>query len=118
MLLILSGDIETNPGPHLDSGNVNIDSISIVHFNIRSIPNKMDFISDFLSDFDIMCFTETHLDADISDSALTIDTHNSKMYRHDFNLHSGRLLVYVSKFLFQKKAWLRKLLGSFHLGWD
>ena len=103
MLLILSGDIETNPGPHLDSGNVNIDGISIVHLNIRSIRNKMDFISDFLSDFDIMCFTETHLDADISDSALTIDTRNSKMYRHDFNSHSGGLLVYISNSFYSRR---------------
>ena len=69
LLLILSGDIETNPGPvHTDSSSSY--SLSIIQLNIRSIRNKLKYISDYLSDFYIMCFTETHLDNDISDSQI------------------------------------------------
>ena len=45
MLLLQAGDIETNPGPE------NIYDLSIVHLNIRSIRNKIEYISDNLLDF-------------------------------------------------------------------
>ena len=61
LLLILSGDIETNPGPMFNDSITNIHRLSVVHLNIRSIRNKTDFIPDHLSDFHIMCFTKTHL---------------------------------------------------------
>ena len=32
------------------------DSLSIIHLNIRSIRNKIDYIKDSLADFDILCF--------------------------------------------------------------
>ncbi len=60
-LLLLAGDIELNPGPTNDSGGC----LSIMHQNIRSIRNKMDYIKDNFLDFDILCFTETHLSVDI-----------------------------------------------------
>ena len=53
LLLLMCGDIETNPGPIFSH------CISIIHSNIRSIRHKMNFIKDNLLDFDILCFTET-----------------------------------------------------------
>ena len=57
-LLLLSGDIEINPDPNEQSGAC----LSIIHQNIRSIRNKFDYIQDHFLDFEIICFTETHLD--------------------------------------------------------
>ena len=56
LLLLQAGDIETNPGPE------NGYKLSILHLNIRSIRSKLDFILDNFSEFNILCFSETHLD--------------------------------------------------------
>ena len=63
-LLLKSGDIEMNPGPN----NIN-NSLSILHSNIRSIRNKFDYLTENFLDFDILCFSESHLDANIRGSS-------------------------------------------------
>ena len=100
-----SGDIETNPGPISDTSNTTANCISIAHLNIRSISNKIEFISDFMSDFDILCFSESHLDRTILDADLTFDTHESSIYRQDMTSHSGGLIAYVSNSLFSKRRY-------------
>jgi hypothetical protein len=40
-------------------------SLTIFHSNIRSLRNKINYISDIIEDFDIVFFTETHLDYNI-----------------------------------------------------
>lgn len=51
MLLFEAFDTEQNPGP------VNIHhDLSVLHLNIRSIRNKIDYIKDHFLDFDILCF--------------------------------------------------------------
>ena len=59
LILLLSGDIEVNPGPMTRSDTSGI--LSILHLNVRSIRNKLEYVFDYFSDHDIMCFTETHL---------------------------------------------------------
>ena len=44
--------------------------VSILHCNIRSLRNKLDYILDNFCDFDLICFTETHLDSTISSENL------------------------------------------------
>ena len=58
LLLLEAGDIETNTGPYIVNN-----SLSILHSNIRSICNKLDYITENFLDFDILYFTESHLDA-------------------------------------------------------
>lgn len=53
MLLILSGDIETNQGPYNGSQY----RIYIFHLNIWSIRNKIESLISLIADFDILCFT-------------------------------------------------------------
>ncbi len=97
-ILLLSGDIETNPGP--------VDNIkqclSIIHQNIRSVRNKLDYIKDNLTDFDIICLTETHLSVDYPNTNLMIDTFD-KIFRKDNTSHSGGLLVYAASHLIPKR---------------
>ena len=71
LLLLEPGDIERNPG------RVNEHSLSILHLNIRSIRNKISYIQDDLSDFNIVCFSETHLDQNISSELLSITNYFS-----------------------------------------
>lgn len=59
-LLLLCGDIEVNPGPIMT--NV----LDILHLNIRSIRNKVANLNTIVHDFDILCFTETHLDRNVT----------------------------------------------------
>ena len=39
LLVILAGDVETNPGPATAE-----QSVSLLHINIRSIRNKLDYV--------------------------------------------------------------------------
>ena len=93
ILLMLSGDIESNPGP--DSPNTSC--FSILHQNIRSIRSKMDFIKSNFIDFDVLCFTETHLSNEVNDDFLVIDDHEF-MFRKDNSSHLGGFLMYVSAY--------------------
>ncbi len=90
MLILLSGDISENPGPESFSG-----SLSVLHLNIRSIRNKISYIEDCLSDFDILCFTETHLLDDVDMGNLLIKGY-CPPFRKDKSAHSGGILVYVA----------------------
>ena len=60
-LLFLAFGIEQNPGPSHTLAN-----LSILHLNVRSIRNKTDFIEDNFLDFNILCFSESHLHMQIS----------------------------------------------------
>ena len=91
LLLILSGDIELNPGPQF-LGH----SLAVLHINIRSIRHKLEYIKEQFLDFDILCFTETHLD----DTVLASDIQLSQsfdIFRKDRNCHGGGILVYLNK---------------------
>ncbi len=55
----------------------------------------MEYIKDNYLDFDILCFTETHLTDIIEETMITLEDFNT-IYRKDSTAHSGGLLVYVS----------------------
>jgi exonuclease III len=98
LLLLRAGDVETNPGPV--SGVEGC--LSILHCNIRSIRHKLDYIRDSFIDFDILCFTETHLDETVLDETLILSNFNSD-YRKDRTCHGGGILVYVSDSLIHNR---------------
>ena len=60
--LIIAGDVELNPSPGETPVNFEDHCLSIVHGNIRSLRNNVDCISNIIEDYDIVFFTETHLD--------------------------------------------------------
>lgn len=93
LLLIQAGDIEINPGPE------NNYDLSILHLNIRSIRNKIDYIVDNFLDFNILCFTETHLDANVATDMLLFSDSFSTPYRKDRTNHGGGVLAYVKSSL-------------------
>lgn len=58
-LHLRAGDIECSPGSIYEN------LLFIMHLNIRSIRNKIESIQDNFVDFDILCFSETHLDVNV-----------------------------------------------------
>ena len=96
LTILLSNDVEKNPGPEIDGNN----NISIIHLNVRSIRNKFDYIVDFMSDFDILCFTETHFTNEINDNDIQIENYDT-FYRKDLNSYTGGILVYIENNLVQ-----------------
>ena len=68
-LLLLSGDIESNPGPQLPN-----DCISLGSFNIRSVKSKAALLHDLIQDnnIDILALQETWLPPD-SHPAIKLD---------------------------------------------
>ena len=88
--LLVCGDIESNPGPSEHC-------LSIIHSNIRSIRNKLEFIKNNLLDFDVLCFNESHLDANINTNALLLSDVCDSPYRKDKTNHGGGILIYLNK---------------------
>ena len=97
IILLQAGDIETNPWPVINH------YISLLHLNIRSIRNKIDYIIDTFSDFQILCFTETHLDANVTTDMLSFSNSYSIPYRKDRTNHGGGILVYLNSSLLHTK---------------
>ena len=97
LLLLEADDIEIKPGP----GNEH--SLSILHLNIRSIRNKIRYIQDQLSDFDVICFSETHLDQNLSSELLRISNIFSDPYRKGRNMYGGGLLLYINSNLINRR---------------
>jgi hypothetical protein len=49
-------------------------SISICNINIRGIRNKINFLQNFVDEFDIIVLTETHLDNSIENRDIELDS--------------------------------------------
>ena len=82
VLLLISGDVHSNPGPASTSSISSSSSssrdsssffnsmnfckrLSFIHYNVQSIANRIDILSAELTDFDILAFSETWLHPDI-----------------------------------------------------
>ena len=90
ILLIIAGDVERNPGPELFNH-----TLFVLHQNIRSIRNKFEYIKDTFMDYDILTFTETHLDGNVCIDDILIENYD-KPYRKDRTCHGGGLLAYIN----------------------
>ena len=86
-LIFLSGDVHPNPGliseHSLNSSISSLSSdktvfnslnlthnLSIIHYNVQSIFQKLDVLHVELNDFDILCFSETWPSIDTKDLLL------------------------------------------------
>jgi hypothetical protein len=61
-----------------------IDENNIFHANIRSLRNKLNYIIDIVEDFDIIFFTETHLDNSISDADISLPSYIAILVKSSF----------------------------------
>ena len=89
VLLLQSGNVHPNPGPSsVSSDRSNISSLSstlnslqslglsrhlsFVHYNVQSIVPKLDIIMAELSEFDILSFSETWLNAAVTNDDISL----------------------------------------------
>lgn len=86
LLRMISADIEFNPGP--TEGQIH--TLDIFHLNIR---HKIQSLETFVSDFDILCFTETHLDSNACDNDILLDGYDT-IFRRDRNSHGGGIFLF------------------------
>ncbi|MCG8113710.1 MAG: reverse transcriptase domain-containing protein [Candidatus Thiodiazotropha taylori] len=106
-LILLAGDIETNPGPDMADLSSSFEStfthdaslfqchFSLVHYNVQSLRNKIDQIQAELSHFDVIALTETWLSHDISDDAIKILNYQDPFRKDRQTNNYGGVLVYV-----------------------
>lgn len=66
--------------------------LDILHLNIRTIKNKVAHLNKIVHDFDILCFTETHLDFNVTNESLMFDGFNT-IYCKDRNCFGGGVLI-------------------------
>ena len=102
-LIILSGDVEVNPGPT----NSVSGCLSICHRNLNSI-SAHDYSKLFLlkadilvHKFDIICLSETYLDSTVSlyDGNLVISGYNLIRSDHPSNTKRGGVCLYYKSYL-------------------
>ena len=94
ILMLMCMDIHLNSRPDSDG----IDSLDIVHLNTRSIRNKLEFLPNLEESFQIACFTETHLNADVSSSNLILEGFDESL-RKNRTRNGGGILIYLSNLL-------------------
>ena len=103
ILLICSGDIETNPGPKSKS----CQSFSICHWNLNSISahnfTKLSLLQAYNSvhNYDIICLSETYLNSSVScdDDNLEIPGYNLIGADHPSDNRRGGVCVYYKNTL-------------------
>ena len=108
LLLLLSGDVELNPGPlsadlssSTDSSfsymNVSVfeNNFSLVHYNVQSLLHKIGQIELELSNFDVIALSETWLSPAIKDDDIKLANFQDP-FRKDRHINNyGGVIVYV-----------------------
>ena len=100
MLLLESGDIETNPGPRKSF-------IKFCHWNLNGLAAhdfvEIRLIEAFITthNFDIICLSETFLDSsiDISDTRININGYSLLRADHPSNTKRGGVCMYYKNYL-------------------
>ena len=102
MVLILSGDIELNPGP-VDKNQIkkedfevfNNKGLHFMHLNINGLLNKIDELRYIArsSNAAVIGITETKLGNTVYDSEVTVDGYN--IVRNDRNRNGGGVACYI-----------------------
>ena len=102
-LIILSGNVEVNPGPK----NSISECLSIYHWNLNSILThnyfKLFLLKAHMSvhKFDIICLSETYLDSTVplDDENLVISGYNLIRSDHPSNTKRGGVCLYYKNYL-------------------
>ena len=107
LLLLLSGDVELNPGPNdltENSSEISSDffekflekSITLVHLNVQSLTNKLDIIQAEFGGFDIITLNETWIDYRSTSDDLLIQGFQEPFRRDRTNNRYGGVIIYVN----------------------
>ena len=85
---LIIGNVEVNPSPLTnDISNTSlvntVKSLAICNINIRSIGNKLEFFQNVIDEFDIITVTETHLNSNVSDDDIKIESFSPNIMRRE-----------------------------------
>ena len=104
-LILLSGDVHTNPGPNSASSDSmpndhNIASyfnqnLSIMHLNIQSLLPKLEILEAEMQQYDIVVFTESWLNPNISNNDIRIANFDPPYKKDRDNRIGGGVAIYV-----------------------
>ena len=91
-LVLLSGDVNPNPGPVSNSHNFEFPKargLKLAHLNVRSLVNKIDDVRCFIdkNPFDIFTISQSWLNSSISDSEISLSGYT--LVRQDRKDKSG-----------------------------
>lgn len=102
LLLLLSGNVQPNPGPDPVCLNTPSDfkarsGLGIAHINIRSLLPKLDFVKIWVksSDPDILVLSETWLNNSVSDKDIAVKGYS--VFRCDRPRKGGGVAIYIKK---------------------
>ena len=111
LVLIISGDVEKNPGPSQrfdeDLSDISTTSpsrsiksderhLNILHLNTQSIRKKLDKVEAECIGYDIVCLTETWLNKNINSKTLKLHGFNPP-FRKDRPDGYGGVAIYISE---------------------
>ena len=106
LLLYQAGDVEKNTGPVSESASDSSQSfhfppiqgnLSMVHYNVQSVLNKLDLIEAEFSDFSIISLTETWLNETKPTDDLVFNGFRTPFRRDRVGDSHGGILVYVKQ---------------------
>ena len=108
LLIVLSGDIEINPGPEsVDLSSpcsscttyINLSlfeqNFSVVHYNVQSLLAKVDQLQMELSHFDVIALSETWLSPDIKDDKVFFQNYQKPFRKDRPDNAYGGVIIYV-----------------------
>ena len=108
IVLLLSGDIEINPGPDSVEGSFSScdtlsatsfetlsNHLSIFHLNIQSIVPKIDIIRSGADAFDVLVFSESWLKPFITDDTIQIENFKPPFRKDRVDRIGGGVALYV-----------------------
>lgn len=76
--MILSGDVERlETNPKAEHSHITQFTQDILHLNVGSIRKKFEQFLSLISDYDILCSTESQLDSNILTDEISIDGFNT-----------------------------------------
>ena len=77
-------------------------NFSVVHYNIQSLNNKLELITNELQNFDVIGLTETWLDGRVSDNDISMNGYT--LYRRDRRGDNhGGICVYAKSTIYSKR---------------
>ena len=103
-LILLCGDIESNPGPNsveslTDTTLSSLDSLSnhlsIMHLNIQSLVPKLDLVEGGSLAYDILVFSESWLKPEVRDDSILIEFFLQPFRTDRCHRPGGGVAVYV-----------------------
>ncbi|KAK3083103.1 hypothetical protein FSP39_014041 [Pinctada imbricata] len=123
LIILLSGDVELNPGPapspnttndHSNSNSSYLQNdqsylhnplslFSVIHLNVQSLKPKLDIIESTLNNIEILCFTESWLNSEISDDEIKIKGFHLPFRCDRETRQGGGVTVYVRENLVCKR---------------